>query len=47
VAPHKKHGVRARQTGTVHAFWVVLEGGTWTSPFTVSLPEGKEAIVAP
>ena len=44
VAPHKKHGVRAHRTGTVHAFWILLEGGTWTSPFTVSSPEGKEAI---
>ena len=44
VVPHKKHGVRARRTSTVHSFWVVLEGGTWTAPFTVSLPEGKEAI---
>jgi hypothetical protein len=43
-APHNKHGVRARQTSTVHSFWVVLEGDTWTAPFTVSLPEGKEAI---
>jgi hypothetical protein len=44
VVPHKKHGVGARRTSPVHSFWVVLEGGTWTSPFTVSLPEGKEAI---
>ena len=44
VAPHKKHGVRAHRTSPVHSFWVVLEGGTWTAPFTVSLPEGKEAI---
>ena len=44
VAPHKKHGVRACRTSTVRTFWVVLEGGTWTAPFTVSLPEGKEAI---
>jgi hypothetical protein len=44
VVLHKKHGVRARRTSTVQAFWVVLEGGTWTAPFTVSLPEGKEAI---
>jgi hypothetical protein len=44
VAPHKKHGVRARRTSTVQAFWVVLEGGTWTAPFTVLLPEGREAI---
>jgi hypothetical protein len=44
VVSHKKHGVRARRTSTVQAFWVVLEGGTWTAPFTVSLPEGKGAI---
>jgi hypothetical protein len=44
VIPYNKHGVRARQTSTVHSFWVVLEGGTWTAPFTVLLPEGKEAI---
>jgi hypothetical protein len=36
--------VPAIWTSTVHSFWVVLEGGTWTAPFTVSLPEGKEAI---
>jgi hypothetical protein len=42
-APHK-HGARARRTSTVQAFWVVLEDGTWTTPFTVILPEGKEAI---
>jgi len=28
----------------VHAFWVVLEGGTRLSPLTVLLPEGKEAM---
>jgi hypothetical protein len=44
VIPYNKHGVRARQTSTVHSFWVVLEGGTWTAPFTVLVPEGKEAI---
>ena len=44
VAPHNKHNVRAHRTGTVHAFWVVLEGGAWTAPFTVFLTEGKEAI---
>jgi len=44
VLPHNKHGVRARRTSTVHSFWVVLESGTWTAPFTVSLPEGKKAI---
>jgi hypothetical protein len=44
VVPHNKHGVRAPRTSTVHYFWVVLEGGAWTSPFTVFLPEGKKAI---
>ena len=39
-----KHGARARRTSTVHAFWVVPEDGTWTVPFTVNLPEGREAI---
>ena len=41
--PHK-YGARARRTSTVHSFWVVLEGDTWTAPLTVLLPEGKEAI---
>jgi hypothetical protein len=41
--PHKSD-VRAHQVDGVYAFWVVLEGGTWTSPFTVLSPEGKEAI---
>jgi hypothetical protein len=44
VVPHKKHGVRAGRNSTVHAFWVVLEGGTWAVPFTVLLPWGKKAI---
>src|SRR5688500_16822874 len=44
VVPHKKHGVSARRTSTVQAFWVVLECDTWRAPFTVLLPEGKEAI---
>jgi hypothetical protein len=44
VLPHKKHGVRARRTSKVHSFWVVLEGDTWTAPFTALLPEGKKAI---
>jgi hypothetical protein len=43
VAPHN-HGAPARRCGTVHAFWVVLEGGDWLSPLTVLLPEGKEAM---
>jgi len=41
--PHKSD-VRAHQIDRVYAFWVVLEGSTWTLPFTVSLPEGREAI---
>jgi hypothetical protein len=41
--PHKSD-VRAHQIDRVYAFWVVLEGGTWTLPFTVSLPQGREAI---
>jgi hypothetical protein len=39
-----KSDVRARQVDRVYAFWVVLEGGTWTSPLTVSSLEGREAI---
>ncbi len=41
--PHD-NGVLARRVDRVYAFWVVLEGGTWTLPFTVSLPQGREAI---
>jgi hypothetical protein len=45
VAPHKKHGARARRTtSTVLAFWVVLEGDARGRPLKVSLPDGKEAI---
>ena len=43
VASHK-HGARARLASTVYAFWVVLEGSTWTLPLMVSLPDGREAI---
>jgi hypothetical protein len=39
-----KCDVRAHQVDRVYAFWVVLEGGTWTSPLTVSSPESGEAI---
>ena len=42
-SPHKSD-VRARQVDGTYAFWVVLEGGTWTSPLTVSSPEGREAL---
>jgi hypothetical protein len=42
--PHNKSDVHAPRVDRVYAFWVVLEGGTWTSPFTVTLPEGREAI---
>ena len=43
-APHKKHGVRARRTRTVHAFWMVLEGSPQALPLKVFLSEGKEAM---
>ena len=39
-----KYDVRAHQVDRVYAFWVVLEGSIWTLPFTVSLPDGREAI---
>ena len=43
-APHK-HVVDTRQTTRMaHAFWVVLEDGTWGSPLTVVLAGGTEAI---
>jgi len=38
------NGVRAHRVDRVDAFWVVLEGSTWTLPLTVSLLEGREAI---
>jgi hypothetical protein len=41
--PHKSD-VHPHRVDRVYAFWVVLEGGTWTSSFTVNLPEGREAI---
>ncbi len=41
--PHKCD-VRTHQVDRVYAFWIVLEGGTWTSPLTVSSPEGRAAI---
>jgi hypothetical protein len=41
--PHKID-VRPHRVERVYAFWVVLEGGTWTLPFTVTLREDKEAI---
>jgi hypothetical protein len=42
-APHK-HGVRARRTRTVHAFWMVLEGSPQALPLTVFLSDGTEAL---
>jgi hypothetical protein len=42
--PHNKSDMRAPRVDRVYAFWVVLEGGTWTTPFRVNLPEGREAI---
>jgi hypothetical protein len=45
-APHKhgNHGVRARRTRTVHAFWMVLEGSPHELPLMVSISDGKEAL---
>ena len=43
-APHKKLGVRARPTSTVHGFWMVLEGSARRLPLTVFLSDGKEAL---
>ena len=43
-APHKKLGVRASRTRTVHAFWMVLEGSPHELPLTVFLSDGKEAM---
>jgi hypothetical protein len=44
-APHK-HGVRARQTRTVHAFWMVLEGSARRLPLTVFLSDGTTEAMA-
>src|SRR5215212_11955491 len=43
-APHKKQGVRARRTSTVHAFWMVLEGSARGLPLMVFLSDGTEAM---
>jgi hypothetical protein len=43
-APHKKHGVRAHRTSTVHAFWMVLEGSARGLPLMVFLSDGTEAM---
>ena len=42
-APHN-HGVRARRTRTVHAFWIVLEGSPQALPVTVFLSDSTEAM---
>ena len=42
-APHK-HAVRARQTSTVYAFWIVLEGSARRLPLTMFLSDGTEAM---
>ena len=44
-APHN-HGVRARRTGTVHAFWMVLEGSPQALPLTVFLSDGTTEAIA-
>ena len=41
--PHN-NVARAHHVHRVYAFWVVLEGGAWTLPFMVALPDGREAI---
>jgi hypothetical protein len=43
-AAHKKHGVRARQTSSVHAFWIVLEGSARRLPLMVFLSDGTQAM---
>jgi len=42
-APHK-HGVPARRTSTVQAFWVVLEGSTRRLPLAVFVSDGTRAM---
>jgi hypothetical protein len=42
-SPHN-HGVRARRSRTVHAFWMVLEGSPQALPLTVFLSDGAEAL---
>jgi hypothetical protein len=42
--PHKNHGVRARRTRTVHAFWMVLEGRPQALPLMMFISNGKEAM---
>ena len=41
--PHN-NVARAHRVDRVYAFWVVLKGSHWTLRFTVSLPDGREAI---
>ena len=44
-APHN-HGVRARRTSTVHAFWIVLESRPQVLPLTVFLSDGTTEALA-
>jgi hypothetical protein len=44
-APHN-HGVRARRTSTVHAFWMVLEGRRQALPLMVFLSDGSTEALA-
>ena len=44
-APHN-HGVRARRTSTVHAFWMALEGSPQALPLTVFLSDGTTEAMA-
>jgi hypothetical protein len=45
-AAPQKHGVRARRTSTVHAFWMVLEGSPQALPLTVFLSDGTTEAMA-
>jgi hypothetical protein len=45
-AAPQKHGVRARRTSTVHAFWMVLEGSPQALPLTVFLSDGTTEALA-
>jgi hypothetical protein len=44
-APHN-HGVRARRTSKVYAFWMVLESSPQALPLTVFLSDGTTEAMA-
>ena len=45
-APPHNHGVRARRTSKVYAFWMVLEGSPQALPLTVFLSDGITEAMA-